>query len=199
MTGSPTNQIRLDPASRSWRRRLGPLAWAVLEELALTARLTEQGWAAPVGVRAIGTAVGVTKDTAARAINTVSKAGLLSAERVPGPDGRTRSGYHLHLPDGITIRTCPVDDDARLDQHTPSVRPDGEYTHRLDGEYSDGVCPDGEDSARDRYSMNGSGQTLTSAASSARSAKTHIRQRTRPDLTSQQQGSFFDPPGGDTN
>jgi hypothetical protein len=35
-------------ASGAWHRRLGPLAWAVLEELALVARRDAAGWVAPV-------------------------------------------------------------------------------------------------------------------------------------------------------
>jgi hypothetical protein len=50
-------------ASRAWRRHLGALAWSALEELALTARRDEHGWASPFGVRAVAVSIGTT-DTA---------------------------------------------------------------------------------------------------------------------------------------
>ncbi|MDA8045750.1 MAG: hypothetical protein M0Z30_11025 [Actinomycetota bacterium] len=56
----------------------GPLAWAPLEHLALAAHPDRQGWAAPLGVREIATGIGVTKDTAARAVTALSAAGLVT-------------------------------------------------------------------------------------------------------------------------
>lgn len=121
--GPPTLVVGLE--SRQWRRMLGPLAWAALEDLALVARQYEQGWAAPVGVRDLAAAMGVTKDTAARAISALASAGLVTRTRVETDNKRRRSGYRLRLPDGIERRTCPPAQDS--------------HSSELD------CCPDGQD------------------------------------------------------
>ena len=113
--------------SSVWRRRLGPLAWAALEDLALAAHHTEQGWVAAVGVRDIAARVGVTKDTAARAVAALGAAGLIVLQRVPAPDGRWRSGYRLQLPDGVELRARPT--------HPDTARPNANDS-----------CPDRQDS-----------------------------------------------------
>ena len=55
-------------ASRTWRRGLGALAWAALEELALTAGHDDQGWASPAGIRAIAAGIGTTDAAAVRVL-----------------------------------------------------------------------------------------------------------------------------------
>lgn len=97
-------ELRVTAESRAVRRRLGPLPWAVLEELALAARPREDSWLAPLGVRAIGTALGVTKDTAARAVATLRSAGIVTQVRVRTSDGRSVPAYLLQLPDGIAVQ-----------------------------------------------------------------------------------------------
>ncbi len=108
----PACDLLLRPESRLWRRRLGPLAWAALEDLALATHHSDQGWVAPVGVRDIAARVGITKDTAARAVAALGGAGLVVLGRVQAPDGRWRSGYRLDLPDGIELRTCTTRPDT---------------------------------------------------------------------------------------
>jgi DNA-binding transcriptional ArsR family regulator len=106
--------IVMGAQSRTWRRRLGPLAWAALEHLLLAAHPDHQGWAAPVGVRDIATGIGVTKDTAARAVTALRAAGLVTLEQLDRLDGLRRSGYRLRLPDGIHLRACPTDQDSPM-------------------------------------------------------------------------------------
>ena len=38
--------VCIDVRSRAWRHRLGVLAWAALEDLALAAHRSDQGWVA---------------------------------------------------------------------------------------------------------------------------------------------------------
>lgn len=129
---SPANQILLDDESRSWRRRLGALPWAVLEELAHQAEPSADRWITAIGVRDLGTALGVTKDTAARALTTLRSARLITPARAQTSNGRSRPGYQLHLPDGITIRCGPDNhDSSRLPD---AVCPDVEDTRGLEGE-----------------------------------------------------------------
>ena len=111
---APAGDLTVTAQSRLWRRRLGPLAWAALEDLALAANHPERGSVTPVGVRDIASRVGVTKDTAARAVTALRAAGLVVLQRVPAPDGRWRSGYRLQLPDGIELRARPHHPDTGL-------------------------------------------------------------------------------------
>jgi len=106
--------LLIGPQSRQWRRQLGPLAWAALEHLALAARPHQQAWAAPIGVRDAAAGLAITKDTAARALTTLAGAGLITRTRTETQDGRHRSGYLLHPPDGLALRICPVDQDSRF-------------------------------------------------------------------------------------
>jgi hypothetical protein len=99
-------------ASRPWRRQLGALAWAALEELALNAPPDDHGWASVVGVRALAVDIGTTEDAALRALAALTRAGLVAIESVTDADGGGRCGYRLHLPDGIALRCCLVDEDA---------------------------------------------------------------------------------------
>jgi hypothetical protein len=131
---SPISQIVLAPASRAWRRRLGPLAWAVLEELAQQASPAHDGWVAAIGVRDLGAAIGVTKDTVARALVTLRSSGVVKTTRVHASDGQSRSGHQLNLPDGISIRRCPNNQDTPTQDNGAS--PNGEYGLRLDKEYT---------------------------------------------------------------
>lgn len=124
-----------EPPSRPWRRRLGPLACVALEHLALSSHLTDQGWVAPMGVRGLATGIGVTKDTAARAVATLRAAGLVVLTRVEGPGGRRRSGYRLHLPEPLQLFDCPVRADSP--RNGSSCCPEREYEDRT-------CCPEGE-------------------------------------------------------
>jgi hypothetical protein len=114
--------LLLGSESRHWRRQLGALAWVALEELALAAHPDQQGWAAPLGVRDIASAIGTTKDTAARAVAALGAAGLVTLDRVTDLDGRRRSGYRLRFPDGMARHNCPSTPD---DVYRPKDRDAG--------------------------------------------------------------------------
>jgi hypothetical protein len=103
-------------ASRVWCRRLGPLAWAVLEDLALGAHSDTAGWVAPVGVRHVAAAIGVNKDTAARAVAVLGAAGLVTLMPVQGLNGRRRSGYRLNLPDETKLQGRPTNPDSHNEE-----------------------------------------------------------------------------------
>jgi hypothetical protein len=118
-TEDARSEVRITTESRAVRRQLGPLPWAVLEELALSARPHEDTWVAALGVRAIGAALGVTKDTAARAVATLRSAGIATQVRVRTPDGRSTPAYRLQLPDGISVHRCIADQDVQ------AIEPEG--------------------------------------------------------------------------
>jgi hypothetical protein len=113
VTGTKQNAASRSPAlviaaeSLLWRRRVGPLAWTALQHLALSSHRTDQGWAAAIGVRDVAAGLGVTKDTAARAISTLVDTGLVSRGRVETPAGRRCSDYLLHLPQPMRLIAAP--------------------------------------------------------------------------------------------
>ena len=89
---------RGDAGSARWH---GP-PW----NIALAAHPDHQGWAAPLGVRD-SPAVSAHQDTAAPAVTALRAAGLVALEHLERIDGRRRSGYRLHLPEGVLLQTCP--------------------------------------------------------------------------------------------
>jgi hypothetical protein len=95
--------LEISTPSQPWRRKLGWLNWAVLEEVALCAHACETGWVAPVGVRAVAQNLGMTKDTAARALAALANVGIVERVNTPATGGRTRSGYRILLPEGLAF------------------------------------------------------------------------------------------------
>ena len=168
----------VDARSAAWRRRLGPLGWAALEHLALASRLDDQGWAAPIGVRAIATSIGVTKDTAARAITILAAAGLVTRESVTTPAGHRRSGYRLQLPEELELRTRPEQPDTSCRQQEA------------------GCCPKSEDSRscptnRDKTPSAG-GRPASAAKRPAHDQPQNDCPALRPPAA-EKQASLFDP------
>ncbi len=98
--------LEVDTASRPWRRRLGWLTWAVLEDVALSAYPDTDGWAAPVGARAVAQSLGMTKDTAAKALAALAAAGIVERVNVHTRDAKVRSGYRINLPK-LAIKPSP--------------------------------------------------------------------------------------------
>lgn len=102
----------IDARSSSWRRRVGPLAWSAFEELVLLASSFEGSWAVPIGVRGLAEILGVTKDTAGRAVGILARVGVVGQVHMRGADGRRRTGYRLYLPDGARRERWPEDHDG---------------------------------------------------------------------------------------
>ena len=93
------------PESTRTRRALGPLAWAVLEELALSADAGHGASTARLGVRDLAARLGLSKDTAARGLGRLLAAGIVVrvVER-DGASGRFGTArYDITLPDGIDV------------------------------------------------------------------------------------------------
>jgi hypothetical protein len=99
------------PGSQPWAQRLGPLAWTTLQHLALASQATDNGRAAAVGVRDIAAGIGVTKDTAARAVSALINGGLVIRGRVESTGGGRRSGYLLRLPETLSLIDSPQPSD----------------------------------------------------------------------------------------
>jgi DNA-binding MarR family transcriptional regulator len=139
--------------SLPWPRRLGPLAWTALQHLALSSHHTEQGRAVPVGVRDLAAGLGVTKDTAARAVSRLVAEGLVTREPVGTRTGYRRSGYLLHLPEAMRV----IDrlDHLRAADDQPAIWRAGDHNNpraRRSRRVSDSDTRTGIDVARPRES-----------------------------------------------
>ncbi len=75
-------RLVLNPDTRSPRAALGPIAWAVLEDVLLDARHDEQGrLMATTNVRRVSAHIGIAKDTAAKALARLAAGGLVTRRR----------------------------------------------------------------------------------------------------------------------
>ena len=98
--------LSLEPSCRALKRRLGPVAWAALEDTVLDAHVVDGRLVAATNVRRIASNLGVTKDTAARALARLIVEGLVRR----APQRRQRGGcfaavaYAVVLPDGVRVR-----------------------------------------------------------------------------------------------
>lgn len=93
-----SRQLVLTDAARGLRRRLGPTAWTVLEELLLDATVGDS-MVVETHVRRIAAEVGISKDSAARALRRLIAQGFVTrrSARDPGSGCFGRSVYVLHL------------------------------------------------------------------------------------------------------
>jgi hypothetical protein len=100
---------------RALRRSLGPTAWAVLADLCLDAEPAGAGaHVVATSARKVGAHLGITKDTAARALRRLIAAGVVRRRpQGAGVAGRFTSGsYELHLPFPLTATPCRPDEDT---------------------------------------------------------------------------------------
>src|SRR4051794_2924799 len=97
-------RVVLDVESVGLRRQLGPSAWIVFEELLLASSGPADCCVASVSVRTLATRLGLAKDTVARALIRLRRAGLVAAVQTRGSSGTFAAGsYALTVPDAITL------------------------------------------------------------------------------------------------
>lgn len=90
------------------RRALGPTAWVVFEQLLLASTVTPSGSRASVSVRSLAAELGLAKDTVARALSRLRRAGLVRMIQTRTRAGAFAAGsYLLTIPDSITVETAP--------------------------------------------------------------------------------------------
>jgi DNA-binding transcriptional ArsR family regulator len=105
----PAGAIVVTTASRPLRRQLRPLAWLALEEVALDAVAEKGRLVARTSARQVAELLGVEPGTAAGALRTLRRHGLLVLEREKGPTGRFGlSVYVLGRVDGLSVRSPRV-------------------------------------------------------------------------------------------
>jgi DNA-binding transcriptional MocR family regulator len=93
--------LSIGPDGAAVRRRVGPLAWVALE-VAVSAA---SDGVAPVSARSLSAELGVSKDTAARALRRLAAEGLIERRERRGGDGRFTVGrYRLCVdPDVLSL------------------------------------------------------------------------------------------------
>jgi len=110
-------RLVIGAASIDIRRRVGPTAWAVFEELAVSSTGADAACRASVSVRSLASQLGMSKDTVARALTRLRAAGLVSANQTRQATGAFAAGnYHLFLPASVAL-------DDSLDTTAHSQRP----------------------------------------------------------------------------
>ena len=106
MSRDADRRLVLEADSVELRRALGPTAWVVFEELLLTSTATPSGRRASVSVRSLAAGLGLAKDTVARALSRLRRAGLVTPIQTRTSAGAFAAGtYLLTMPDSIAIET----------------------------------------------------------------------------------------------
>jgi transcriptional regulator with XRE-family HTH domain len=85
----------LGPDAGGTRRSLGPLAWATLEALVADARIVDGVVVASVSIRDLAERLGVSKNTAHRAIVTLNRAELAEQAQERTAAGRFASAAYV--------------------------------------------------------------------------------------------------------
>ena len=108
------------------RRRVGPVAWVVLETICATTSDADDRLVATSSVRDIARDVGLSRNTAARAVRRLVDAGVLTVEQGRAEHGTFgRSTYRLSLPSN-TIATSSRESQPiapTVDARRPRVTP----------------------------------------------------------------------------
>jgi DNA-binding transcriptional ArsR family regulator len=118
------------PRSRETSRSVGPLAWVVLEELALRTQCCSEA-VVETNVRALASDLGVGKDTVAQALARLIDLGLVRCHAQRRAGRYTGSAYELDVEtcrhvglvlDGLTSDDIPVPDSPCPVQPDPAQR-----------------------------------------------------------------------------
>lgn len=106
---STERRLVLSGESAALRRRLDPAAWMVFEELLLASTGSADGRVASVSIRALADRLGLAKDTVARALGRLRRAGLVTARQSRTDAGVFATGsYLLTVPASITVTDHPT-------------------------------------------------------------------------------------------
>lgn len=125
----------VSPAARTMRRQLGPAAWAALEDVLCDITVDASGRStARTSARRVAAGLGVSKDTAARALARLVDAGLLVRHEGTRADvGTFTPGYYEVRADrleGVAIGTEATRRRPRSEPRVASPRRDGQGRHQ---------------------------------------------------------------------
>jgi DNA-binding transcriptional MocR family regulator len=106
------------PRVTGLRRRLGPTAWVVLEQLLASSTGPTGHCRACVSVRSLAADLAMSKDTVARALARLRSTGTVIPEQRRSAEGTFAAGsYVIAVPDGIAL-----DDAERTPTNSPTPR-----------------------------------------------------------------------------
>ena len=121
---SPTVVLEIDADATTTKTFVGPVAWLVLEHLALAAHDEGGELVTAETARSIARAVSVSKDTAASALRRLVDAGLAGRRPQHRSGGRFGAGgYVLHLPAGLATAVRSPDETPPAPAPADRVRP----------------------------------------------------------------------------
>ena len=121
----PSAAVVVSSAARRIRKELRPMAWTVLEEVALDAVVEHGRLVSRTSARRVADQLGVDLTTAASSLRVLRQRGFLALERQSGPAGRFGlSIYVLMSPFGLTVIPPRVDCSNMADPYVdvPEVR-----------------------------------------------------------------------------
>lgn len=96
--------VLLHASANHVRRRVGPTAWSVLEELLARSVGPRSRCEAATTTRALAAELGLSKDTVARALQTLRQRHLVEVAQDRNSGGTFGPGrYLITVPDGITL------------------------------------------------------------------------------------------------
>lgn len=121
MTAEPRSFAVRGAEAAVLRRRLGPTAWAVLEQLIARSHGFTGTCVATATVRSLAVELGVSKDTAARAVGRLRATGLVAVEQARESTGTFATGsYRIDVPSCFVLDDNAPTTDVTA---TPSRRP----------------------------------------------------------------------------
>ena len=114
-------RLVVDARSTDLRRQVGANAWVVLEELLLGGTVGAPGQVVSrATVRALAERTGLSKDTVARSLQRLRKAGAFTVE----PERHDDSGRFVSVRYLVDLETLPIELAAvEIDAHEPQRRP----------------------------------------------------------------------------
>jgi hypothetical protein len=109
MSTDPDRRVVVTGEAGVLRRRLGPTAWVVFEELLLASTGPTTACCASVSVRSLATSSGLAKDTVARALVRLRASGFVAVTQSRSTGGVfAASNYELRVPLGIELNDSPT-------------------------------------------------------------------------------------------
>jgi hypothetical protein len=117
--------LTLGPAAFRIRRAVGPIAWAVLECVAAGSVESGADTVSHQSVRGVAEALGLAKDTVARALRRLAAERLVAYVGARSRDGRFgESHYRLTLPADLFLDLCAPASTQTTPDKPPSTTPD---------------------------------------------------------------------------
>ncbi|HEY3486305.1 MAG TPA: helix-turn-helix domain-containing protein [Ilumatobacteraceae bacterium] len=122
--GTERRRVVIGPRAARLRRELGPSGWVVLEELLACSAGPVGDCRADVSVRSLAAGLGLSKDTVARALSRLRRAGLVSPSQSRSASGGFACGsYTIAVPDSVDFDDEPIDradtSTTQVDAHPP--------------------------------------------------------------------------------